>query len=75
MRQDPGILYAVLAVSARHLEATGSTYCNSNEYERECLAILIPMFNKDHCSQSQHDGVLVPALLLRLLDEMTGRPR
>ena len=62
----------MLAVSARHLEAVGSKDCKSNEYERMCLNILIPMLNNNDIVQSQDDSVLVSALLLRLLDEMTG---
>ncbi|RTE68573.1 hypothetical protein BHE90_017049 [Fusarium euwallaceae] len=69
--RDIGLLYAVLAVAARHREVTGTEYCNSNEYERECLGILIPTLNDNHATQSQDDAVLVSALMLRLLDEMT----
>ncbi|KAI8151420.1 hypothetical protein K4K49_010657, partial [Colletotrichum sp. SAR 10_70] len=71
LRQDPGILYAVLAVSARYLEAVRSEEWDSNEYERKCLGILIPMLNDRNVAEPQGDGVLVSALLLRLLDEMT----
>lgn len=74
LHSDAGILYAVLAVAARHLEATGgSIYSRSNEYEQKCLNILIPTLNSRKIEQLQGDGVLVSALLLRLLDEMTGR--
>ncbi|KAJ3534187.1 hypothetical protein NM208_g7649 [Fusarium decemcellulare] len=69
--QDLGLLYTVLAVAARHREATEDVYCKSNEYERECLAILIPTLNNNHETQSEDDGILVSALILRLLDEMT----
>ncbi|KAF5528379.1 hypothetical protein CGCA056_v001392 [Colletotrichum aenigma] len=71
LRRDPGILYAVLAVSARYLEAVRSEEWDSNEYERKCLGILIPMLNDRNVAEPQGDGVLVSALLLRLLDEMT----
>lgn len=62
----------MLAVSAKHFEAVNSTYCKSDEYERKSLEILIPMLNDTNATHSQDDGVLVSALLLRLLDEMTG---
>lgn len=76
MVQDPGILYAVLAVAARHLEATsGSEYHNSDEYERKCLGILIPTLDQREIATPQVDATLMSALLLRLLDEMTGESR
>ncbi|KAF5012535.1 hypothetical protein FDECE_1402 [Fusarium decemcellulare] len=71
--RDVGLLYTILAVAARHREATQDVYCKSNEYERECLAILIPTLNNNHETQSEDDGILVSALILRLLDEMTGQ--
>lgn len=73
-----GILYAVLALAARHLEiTTGSRRYHSNEYEQKCLGILIPMFNSDAIEQLQDDSIIddsiiVSALILRVLDEMTG---
>lgn len=74
MQNDPGIFYTVLAVSARHLEATrGSQYWYSNEYERECLRFLIPTLNGINARERlQNEAMMVSALLLRLLDEMTG---
>lgn len=67
----PALLYAVLAVSARHRELTTSIgYSNSFEYEQRCLEILIPSLN-DTTAVLQ-DSILASALLLRLLDEMTG---
>ncbi|KAI1303498.1 hypothetical protein F5Y03DRAFT_359695 [Xylaria venustula] len=71
MSREPGILFAILAVSARHLEAIGDEYYNSNEYERECLGLMIPMFNGRNDMQEPDDGLLVSALLLRCLEEMT----
>ncbi|KAI0434458.1 hypothetical protein F5Y09DRAFT_252925 [Xylaria sp. FL1042] len=71
MSTEPCILYAILAVSARHLEAIGEEYYNSNEYERECLGLMIPMFNDKDYMQEPDDGLLVSALLLRCLEEMT----
>ncbi|KAI1429211.1 hypothetical protein F5Y12DRAFT_728637 [Xylaria sp. FL1777] len=71
MRSEPCILFAILAVSARHLEAIGEEYCNSNEYERECLGLMIPMFNDKDYMQEPDDGLLVSAVLLRCLEEMT----
>lgn len=68
----PALLYAVLAVSARHRELTTSIgYSNSFEYEQQCLEILIPSLN-DTTAVLQ-DSILASALLLRLLDEMTGK--
>lgn len=63
----------MLAVAARHREATGVEYCNSDGYEGKCLGILIPTLNENHTTQSEGDAVLVSALMLRLLDEMTGK--
>ncbi|KAF9875548.1 hypothetical protein CkaCkLH20_06929 [Colletotrichum karsti] len=60
-----------MAVSARYLEAVGSDDFDSNEYERRCLGILIPMLNDKNTTEPHDDGLLVSALLLRLLDEMT----
>ncbi|KAI0908584.1 hypothetical protein F4823DRAFT_598290 [Ustulina deusta] len=71
MNSEPCMLFAILAVSARHLEAIGEEYCNSNEYERECLGLMIPMFNDKDFMQEPVDGLLVSALLLRCLEEMT----
>lgn len=62
----------MLAVSGKHLEATKSKICKSDEYERKSLGILIPMLSENDATQSQGDAVLISALLLRLLDEMTG---
>ncbi|KAI1751950.1 hypothetical protein F4782DRAFT_502717 [Xylaria castorea] len=72
MRSQPCILFAILAVSARHLEAIGEEYFNSNEYERECLRIMIPMLNDKYSMQEPDDSLLVSALLLRCLEEMTS---
>ncbi|KAI0812118.1 hypothetical protein GGR55DRAFT_612985 [Xylaria sp. FL0064] len=71
MSSEPCILFAILAVSARHLEAVGEEYYSSNEYERECLGLMIPMFNDHDYMQKPDDGLLVSALLLRCLEEMT----
>ncbi|KAI8950496.1 hypothetical protein F4801DRAFT_342834 [Xylaria longipes] len=71
MRSDPCTLFGILAVSARHLEAVGEEYYNSNEYERECLGIMIPMLNDKYPMQEPDDSLLVSALLLRCLEEMT----
>ncbi|KAI0965461.1 hypothetical protein F4678DRAFT_452680 [Xylaria arbuscula] len=71
MSRETCILFAILAVSARHLEAIGDEYYNSNEYERECLGLMIPMFNGRNDMQEPDDGLLVSALLLRCLEEMT----
>ncbi|KAI0437713.1 hypothetical protein F4803DRAFT_131724 [Xylaria telfairii] len=72
MRSEPCTLFAILAVSARHLEAIGEEYYNSNEYERECLGIMIPMLNDKYPTQAPDDSLLVSALLLRCLEEMTS---
>ncbi|KAI8626885.1 hypothetical protein F5Y19DRAFT_444904 [Xylariaceae sp. FL1651] len=71
MRSEACTLFAILAVSARHLEAIQKEYYNSNEYERECLGIMIPMLNDKYSMQKPDDSLLVSALLLRCLEEMT----
>ncbi|KAI1737876.1 hypothetical protein F4680DRAFT_460209 [Xylaria scruposa] len=73
MEAQPCILFAILAVSARHLEAIGEEYFNSNEYERECLRIMIPMLNDKYSMQEPDDSLFVLALLLRCLEEMTSQ--
>lgn len=68
---DPSILFAVLAISARHREVTmGVSTCDSHEYERKCLENLIPSLN--NTAKSLDDTVLASAVLIRLLEEMTG---
>ncbi|KAI0854679.1 hypothetical protein F4860DRAFT_95991 [Xylaria cubensis] len=73
MEAQPCILFAILAVSARHLEAIGEEYFNSNEYERECLRIMIPMLNDKYSMREPDDSLFVLALLLRCLEEMTSQ--
>ncbi|RAH70056.1 Zn(II)2Cys6 transcription factor [Aspergillus aculeatinus CBS 121060] len=68
--KDPSILFAVLAISARHRELTmGISSCNSHEYEGRCLEVLIPSLNDT--SKALDDSVLASAMLLRLLEEMS----
>ena len=68
---DPSILFAVLAISARHREVTmGADNCNSHEYERKCLKNLIPSLS--NTAKDLDDTVLASAVLIRLLEEMTG---
>lgn len=68
---DSSILFAVLAISARHRELTmGIDNCNSHEYERQCLENLIPSLNDT--TKVLDDSVLASAVLVRLLEEMTG---
>lgn len=62
----------MLSVSARHLEAVGSTYHNSHEYERKCLERLIPAVNDSCLTPSIDDSVFVVAVMQRCLEEMTG---
>ena len=71
--QNPCILFGVLALAARLLEAMGLGNHGSNEYEHRCFEILIPTIGE--AEQVSDDAVLVSALLLRLLDEMTGTIR
>jgi len=68
---DAAVLYAVLAICARHREiTTGVGEQKSNEYERKCLQVLIPsLYNITEVLQ---ETTLASALLLRLLGEMTG---
>lgn len=69
---DAAVLYGVLAVSARHLEQQKKIdEVLSCEYERCCLQILIPSLSKK--TETLQDGALASAMLLRLLDEMTGQ--
>lgn len=69
---DATILYAVLAISARHRELTmGIGNHKSHIYESRCLEVLIPSLNDQTIALS--DGLLASAMLLRLLEEMTGR--
>jgi len=68
---DAAVLYAVLAVCARHREiTTGVGDQKSNEYERKCLEVLIPSLNDT--TKVLQETTLASALLLRLLEEMTG---
>ena len=71
MSSQPCILFAVLAVSARHREAVESGNFNSNEYERGCLEILIPALNNNDPIETPDEALIISALLLRLLEEMT----
>ncbi|OJJ94713.1 hypothetical protein ASPACDRAFT_64991 [Aspergillus aculeatus ATCC 16872] len=68
--KDPSILFAVLAISARHRELTmGISSCDSHGYEGRCLEVLIPSLNDT--SKVLDDSVLASAMLLRLLEEMS----
>lgn len=49
----------------------GISSCNSHEYEGRCLEVLIPSLNDT--SKALDDSVLASAMLLRLLEEMSGR--
>ncbi|POR35324.1 Uncharacterized protein TPAR_04457 [Tolypocladium paradoxum] len=67
---DATVLYAVLAISAKHREVTmGVDGHRSIEYERQCLEALIPSLNDT--TKVLHEPLLASALLLRLLNEMT----
>lgn len=68
---DAAILYAVLAVSARHREVTMGIDGESHKYEQQCLEELIPSLNDT--SKVLQDAVFASALLLRLLEEMTRK--
>lgn len=71
MSNDASILYAVLAISSRHRELTaGDIGHRSNEYERRCLEELIPSLNST--GRVFGESALASAVLLRLLEEMTG---
>ena len=72
MSKDIELLYAVLAISARHLELTQGLPGNkSDEYQQNCLQILIPSLND--ATKALPDTIMASALLLRLLEEMTGQ--
>lgn len=72
MSKDIELLYAVLATSARHLELTQGLPGNkSDEYQQNCLQILIPSLND--ATKALPDTIMASALLLRLLEEMTGQ--
>ena len=66
------LLYAVLAVSARHQSLTGQrTNKVADEYQRRCLTNLIPVLNDP--SNTSGDAVLASATILRFFEEMTGK--
>ena len=69
---DPAILYAVLAVSARHREIiSGTDNRHADNFEQKCLEHLIPKLG--HVSEPITEAALASALLIRLLEEMTGK--
>jgi hypothetical protein len=72
MSKEIELLYAVLAISARQLELTQGLPGNkSDEYQQNCLQILIPSLND--ATKALPDTIMTSALLLRLLEEMTGQ--
>lgn len=71
---NAAILYGVLAVSARHRALTMNIEDkNSDEYERRCLEVLIPALNDT--TKVLQDTALASAIILRLLEEMTGNAK
>ncbi|KAJ5113700.1 hypothetical protein N7456_002234 [Penicillium angulare] len=69
---DMTLLYAVLAVSARHQSSTGQKLSQlADEYQRHCLKRLIPALSDP--STTSGDAVLASATVLRFFEEMTGK--
>lgn len=68
---DLTLYYAVLAVAAKHRNlGSAAADPKADEYQRRCLETLIPALNDD--STVLAENILACALILRLLEEMTG---
>lgn len=69
---DLTIRYAVLAICARHREVTMRIDNRmAVEYERRCLEALIPSLGDT--ATVLNERALASAIILRLLNEMTGK--
>lgn len=69
--EDQTLLYAILAVSAKHQSrVTGQDDGSGDYYQRCCLDILIPALNSTAAANPDH--LLATAVILRLFEEMTG---
>lgn len=72
-RQLPLLAYSILAFSSRHqVLITGIDDESSEEYHSYALRILIPIL--DDPMSSLDENLLAAAVLLRLYEEMCGKP-
>jgi hypothetical protein len=68
---SPPLLYAILAVSARHLSVTkGYDIDEADRYHRECLGLLIPIL--DDSSAALSEALYAATVILRLFEEISG---
>lgn len=69
--ENPTLLYAVLAVAARHRSLrNGIDDVRADDYQRRCLETLTLALN--NTEETLNETILMASLVLRFLEEMTG---